>query len=101
MLERAVRLVIVLIVIVFDPLAILLIIASNYSLKNYRKEKESPVDPYIKIDPIIPAVKEPSAADKESWSKELYSRLEKNSKVIDASRIHSIPREIMEKVFHK
>ena len=101
MLERAVRLVIVLIVIVFDPLAILLIIASNYSLKNYRKEKESPVDPYIEIDPIIPAVKEPSAADKESWSKELYSRLEKNSKVIDTSRIHSIPREIMEKVFHK
>ena len=101
MLERAVRLVIVLIVIVFDPLAILLIIASNYSLKNYRKEKESPVDPYIKIDPIIPAVKEPSAADKESWSKELYSRLQKNSKVIDTSRIHSIPKEIMDKVFHK
>lgn len=39
MLERAVRLVIILIVIVFDPLAILLIIASNYSLKKLPQRK--------------------------------------------------------------
>ena len=100
MLERAVRLVIILIVIVFDPLAILLIIASNYSLKNYRKEKIEPNNPYVNTDPIVPEVEEPTAT-KENWSKELYSRLEKSSKVIDTSRIHSIPKEIMDKVFHK
>ena len=103
MLERAVRLVIILIVIVFDPLAILLIIASNYSLKNYRKEKIEVEPAPIERTVFEPKVEDevPIVADKENWSKELYNRLEKSSKVIDTSRIHSIPKEIMDKVFHK
>ena len=37
-LEKAVRLVIILIVLVFDPLAVLLVIAANYSLKKQAEE---------------------------------------------------------------
>jgi hypothetical protein len=40
-LERAVRIVTIMIVIVFDPLAVLLLIAANWNLKNGRKESWS------------------------------------------------------------
>jgi hypothetical protein len=41
MLEKAVRIVTILIVLVFDPLAVLLLIAANWNLKNGRKESWS------------------------------------------------------------
>jgi hypothetical protein len=49
MLEQAVRWVIILIVLVFDPLAVLLVIAGNFSLKQAREEKEN-------LEPILPFV---------------------------------------------
>lgn len=39
LLEKAVRIVIIMIVIVFDPLAVLMLIAANWSLKNRRKDE--------------------------------------------------------------
>lgn len=42
-LEKAVRVVILMIVSVFDPLAVLMLVAANWSLKN-RKEEEEPKD---------------------------------------------------------
>jgi len=50
MLESAVRWVIILIVLVFDPLAVLLVIAGNFSLKQARQAKED------ELDPILPFV---------------------------------------------
>lgn len=40
--DAAVRLVIILLIFVFDPLAVLLVIAANYSLKQYQKPEQSP-----------------------------------------------------------
>jgi hypothetical protein len=50
MLEQAVRWVIILIVLVFDPLAVLLVIAGNFSLKQARQAKEE------ELEPILPFV---------------------------------------------
>lgn len=50
LLERAVRWVIIIIVIVFDPLAVILLLASQYSFQWFRKareEEEATPDPYI------------------------------------------------------
>ena len=49
MLEHAVRWVIILIVLVFDPLAVLLVIAGNFSLRQAREEKENlePITPFM------------------------------------------------------
>jgi len=43
-LERAVRWVIILIVIIFDPLAVVLLLASQYSFQYFRKQKEEEND---------------------------------------------------------
>lgn len=40
LLEKAVRIVIMMIVLVFDPLAVLMLVAANWSLKRTRKEEE-------------------------------------------------------------
>lgn len=62
MLERAVRWVIILIVVVFDPLAIVLILAANKSLvweKLAPKEQEV-VQDTVEPTPVLPAVAEPA-----------------------------------------
>ena len=51
MLEQAVRWVIILIVLVFDPLAVLLVIAGNYSLMEARREKQPKEEPAIDFIP--------------------------------------------------
>ncbi len=45
MLEQSVRWVIILIVLVFDPLAVLLVIAGNFSLRQVREENEKDLEP--------------------------------------------------------
>jgi hypothetical protein len=50
-LEKAVTWVIIIIVIVFDPLAVILLLASQYSFQWFRKEKEE-----VAEEPIVPVV---------------------------------------------
>jgi hypothetical protein len=91
LLERAVRWVIILIVMVFDPLAILLLIAANMTLKEINGEalEEITVD-------LQPKEKR-KYTRKSKWSKELHKRVENAG--IDKSRIYEVPKEILEKVF--
>lgn len=56
LLEKAVRIVIILIVFVFDPLAVLMLVAANWSLK----QKQTPVEPVT--------VKEPPEVDLSTFS---------------------------------
>jgi len=51
-LEKAVRIVIIIIVFVFDPLAIILLIAANHSLKTQVKSKKSYYKPKAKKNPL-------------------------------------------------
>lgn len=125
LMNKAVRWVIITLIFVFDPLAILLLIAANISFNNFRNVKPPTQKVTIKTesgeeyvvdsgeDVVIDMTQEdgvrmrteepaPPPKDKESWSKELYRRMTKNNNVnIERSRIHSIPKEILDKVFRK
>ena len=91
LLERAVRWVIILIVMVFDPLAILLLIAANITLREINGEAMEE----ITVD-FQPKQKR-KYTKKSKWSKELQ---DVDNKVgIDKSRIYEIPKEILDKVF--
>jgi len=107
-LEKAVRWVIISLVLVFDPLAILLLIAANISLKQLRGEiitaVNRPTNESISSfsnpldDPLTPIEPGPSTSvpasvqeeSKEKWSPEMYRRVR-----------NEIPKEIMDKVFKK
>ena len=58
-LDDAVRFIIILLVIVFDPLAVLLVIAGNFSLRQIAKEKEEKSGGYeVNIPPVAVAPKQ-------------------------------------------
>lgn len=108
-LEKAVRWVIISLVLVFDPLAILLLIAANISLKQLKGEMITAVDrpnnesfssftDPLDSDPNMPDEPDPQenssvperGAEKEKWSPEMYKRVK-----------NEIPKEILDKVFKK
>jgi hypothetical protein len=99
-LEKAVRWVIITLIFVFDPLAILLLIAANISLRN--KPPEAPEEEINFLEPESkPESEEP--IQKRTWNKVFYNRIKRDpSEVrIQRSKIHEIPKEIMDKVFRK
>jgi len=61
-LERAVRWVIILIVIIFDPLAVVLLLASQYSFQYFRKQKEEENDNASAAHNDVPVVGDDSGA---------------------------------------
>lgn len=89
-INKAVRWVIITLIFVFDPLAILLLIAANVSF-NQRKKPVSEFVPFEYTEP------------KKDWSPEMYERVKQdpNAVSIEKGRIHSIPKEILDKVFRK
>lgn len=84
-IEKAVRAVIILIVVVFDPLAIVLLIAANHGLQNRKEPPKS--DPVVKNFLEEEVVSKPSGKkskivkeskeDKEGWDPKWYKRFEK------------------------
>jgi hypothetical protein len=61
LLEAAVRWVIIVIVLVFDPLAVILLLASQYSFAWFRKAKDETVENIVKNDIVeSPTVEEPA-----------------------------------------
>ena len=84
LIEKAVRWVIVIIVLVFDPLAIILLIAANRELKNYSMRAKPKV------------TKKPSKKNSSEFDYPSNDKL-----VIDKDQVHEIPKEIIEKVFKK
>jgi hypothetical protein len=61
LLEKAVRWVIVLIVVIFDPLAVVLLLASQYSFGWFRRQRELAAE----TAPVVPVVAEPAPANNE------------------------------------
>ncbi len=99
-LEKAVRWVIISLVLVFDPLAILLLIAANISLKQLKgemitavnKPKNDSISSFsnpLDEDPPTTVESEQKVED-EKWSPEMYKRVR-----------NEIPKEIMDKIFKK
>lgn len=106
LLEKAVRWVTIIIVLVFDPMAILLLIAASFTYKTLRKETPEVREEFNLFvtdegkEVTVPDVKAP----KEEWSPQLHERAmrDETGKIkIDKTRIHSIPKEILDKVFRK
>ena len=59
LLDKSVRFVIILLVLVFDPMAVLLVIAGNFSLRQIAKEKEKKMGDYqVDIPPVAVAPKQ-------------------------------------------
>lgn len=103
LLEKAVRTIIIIIVLVFDPMAILLLIAANFTFKQLRGEMITAVnkpisestniwDDFLTDTPEI--IKEGTVpvppVNTEKWSPEMYRRIR-----------DQIPKDIMDKVFKK
>ena len=61
-LERAVRWIIILLIFVFDPLAVVLVIAANITLRDYRREKKK----NTKIVTVMPDLSDKEVIDKDN-----------------------------------
>ena len=61
-LERAVRWIIILLIFVFDPLAVVLVIAANISLRDYRKERKMAT----RTVTVMPDLSDKEVIDKEN-----------------------------------
>ncbi len=95
-LERAVRWVIITLIFVFDPLAILLLISANMSLLQYKQNKDK------MIRPDASGTFTDFASFKPEWDPDHKDNLSDESTVkVEKSKIHEIPKEILDKVFRK
>ena len=107
LINKAIRWVIILLIFVFDPLAILLTIAANISLKqaaskqrsnqygSFSRQEDS--DDFGETTPTD----QPAESGRE-WSKELYNRMKVDSGInISRDRVQAIPKDILDKVFSK
>lgn len=68
LLEKAVRIVIMMIVVVFDPLAVLMLVAANWNQKHNTKPKEELSPVYIADVGEPPTVEEKEPLIKETWN---------------------------------
>ena len=96
MLERAVRWVIVTIVFVFDPLAIMMLLAATESLSWKKAElKAVVIDAPIISEPTIPTAVEPTQStegekQEAAWLKDEYYDLDEKPKVIETPKSEDI-----------
>lgn len=95
-LERAVRWVIITLIFVFDPLAILLLISANMSLVQY-KEKDK------KLRPDSSGTFSDFSNLKDTWDPSLKQETvtDDDTVKVEKTKIHEIPKEIMDKVFRR
>jgi hypothetical protein len=90
-IDKAVRLVILLIMVVFDPLAVLLLIAANMSLQQRSRVVINKENEIIKIVPDITTQNVEVANDKIEIPKENITKIEEQPIVIDEVTGETIP----------
>jgi hypothetical protein len=93
-IDKAVRLVIMLIMVVFDPLAVLLLVAANMSMK----QGKEPGKPIIKNGEItgVTASDIPVFTDTVKSEEEFFEKVKASSKKLDESRVHVEKKNIAE-----
>lgn len=105
LLERAVRWVIIAIVLVFDPMAILLLIAANFTNKQLQGKIITPVvRPAGKVFEFAANIDHPSDTAQSntspsSWSSELYQQV--RADISSDSTSMNVIKSIFEKIFRK
>ena len=90
-IDKAVRLVILLIMVVFDPLAVLLLIAANMSLQQRSRVVINKENEIITIVPDIPTQNVETANDKIEIPKENITKIEEQPIIIDEVTGETIP----------
>jgi hypothetical protein len=90
-IDKAVRLVILLIMVVFDPLAVLLLIAANMSLQQRSRVVINKENEIITIVPDIPTQNVEIANDKIEIPKENITKIEEQPIIIDEVTGETIP----------
>jgi hypothetical protein len=90
-IDKAVRLVILLIMVVFDPLAVLLLIAANMSLQQRSRVVINKENEIITIVPDIPTQNVETANDKIEIPKENLTKIEEQPIIIDEVTGETIP----------
>jgi len=83
-LDKAVRLVIMLIMVVFDPLAVLLLVAANMSMR--QKKEGTPIVKQGEIVGLTPS-DIPSFSDTVKSEKEFFRKVKKSSKKLDKNKV--------------
>jgi len=92
-IDKAVRLVIMLIMVVFDPLAVLLLIAANMSMQ--QKRERTPIIKQGEIVGLTPS-DIPSFTDKVKSEKQFFRKVKKSSKKLDENKIQIEKENITE-----
>lgn len=93
MIGRAVRLIIISLIFVFDPLAILLIIAGNISLMQMRQPAPAKI--------AVPEVQPTPEAEEVFQYEEIQPEVDEQEIKLHRRDVHRIPPEILDKVFKK
>jgi hypothetical protein len=95
LLERAVRWVIIMIVVVFDPLAVILLLASQYSFQWARDDKAQEESPEPEEEPItVEDFKtEPVIADAAEQSKEVAKALDAEEPLPVVTAVVEVPKD--------
>jgi len=99
LIDKAVRVVIISLIFVFDPLAILMVIAGNISLMQYVKNRSmpKPVPNWTAAPPTSAAPDHPEVFQYE----ELEPEVDEHEIKLHKKDVHRIPPEILDRVFKK
>lgn len=104
LIDRAVRVVIISLIFVFDPLAILMVIAGNISLLQYTRARAvpKPTKPTPEWTPLRPETVEPVPEMAEVFQyEELEPEIDAQEIKIHKRDVHHIPPEILDRVFKR
>lgn len=85
-LERAVRWVTILLVSVFDPLAVIMLIAANFGMRNFRDEEKDPVE---QLEEKLEEVKAEQATIKEELATE-ETEIDQWNKMLEAAEAEAL-----------
>ena len=85
-LERAVRWVTILLVSVFDPLAVIMLIAANFGMRNFRDEEKDPVE---QLEEKLEEVKAEQATIKEELAGE-ETEIDQWNKMLEAAEAEAL-----------
>ena len=93
LIDRAVRVVIISLIFVFDPLAILMVIAGNMSLMQLARRQPAPVS--------APVTEVPETTDAIFQYEEVVDQTDPDEVKLHKRDVHHIPPEILDRVFNK
>ena len=97
LIDRAVRVVIICLIFVFDPLAILMVIAGNMSLMQLARRQPMPVSAPVSA----PVTEVPETTEAVFQYEEVVDQVDPDEVKLHKRDVHHIPPEILDRVFNR